>query len=323
MASQNNSHSQTGLDLTAMSGSLPTKPGCPVLHTRVSPTRQASKGSSRNLGPNNDGYFDNQSMSQRLFADPSSKLGGAAGILLQSLNPMMMRVFSGTSDYTSDVAGRSERTGRYIDTVIFGDRLHADAAAESVRRLHAHSVWVDPHTGEELRADNEEWLAWTHNTLMYGVLRAADTFGPALTSDEQAQFLVEQRIAARLVGIEDDSLLPTAREELFAYIDANKHQMALTLPAAKVTRGLRKPVLRGNPVSVLLAVSVQDGILSLLPDWALLLFGVEGRPMNFRAAARTTRGVIASARKRKSSNELITEVAERVTTHPYRRVRNS
>lgn len=262
-------------------------------------------------------------MSQRLFADPSSKLGGVAGLLLQSLNPMMMRVFSGTSDYTCDVEGRSERTGRYIDTVIFGDRAHADAAAEAVRRLHAGAVWVDPRSGEELRADTEEWLAWTHNALLYGVLRAAEAFGPALTRQEQDRFLREQVVAARLVGISDDALLPTTRTGLDAYIDDNKEWMALTLPAADVTRALRKPVLRGNPVTVLLAVSVQDGILSLLPDWALLLFGIEGRPMNLRAAARTTRRVIASARKRKTSNELITEVAERVSTHPYRRIRRS
>lgn len=268
-----------------------------------------------------DGYFARDSISQRLFADPSSKLGGAAGILLQSLNPMMMRVFSGTSDYTSDVEGRSERTGRYIDTITFGDRAHADAAAESVRRMHARAVWVDPRSGEELRADNEEWLAWTHNSLLYGVLRAAEAFGPALTSAEQDEFLREQFAAAKLIGITDEALLPATRTDLDAYIDENKDWMALTLPAAEISRGMRKPKLTGNPLTVWLMISVQDGILSLLPDWGLLLFGIEGRPMNLRAAARTTRRVIAKARSKKSSDELIAEVAGRVTTHPYRRVR--
>lgn len=270
-----------------------------------------------------DGYFAPGSVSQRVFADPSAKLGGVAGILLQSLNPMMMRVFSGTSDYASDVEGRGERTGRYLDTVMFGDRAHADAAAEAVRRLHAHSVWTDPRTGEELRADTEEWLAWTHNSLVYALLRAADAFGPELTADEQDEFLREQHIAARLVGIHDDALLPATRADLDAYIDENKDWMALTLPAAEVTRALRKPSMRGNPVSVFLTVSVQDGILSLLPDWALLLFGIEGRPMNLRAAARTTRRVVAGARRGTSGAERIAEVAERVSTHPYRRVRGS
>lgn len=270
-----------------------------------------------------DGYFGPESVSWRVFADPSSKLGGVAAILLQSLNPMMMRLFSATSDYTADVEGRGERTGLYLDTLVYGDRARADAAAQAVNRLHAASQWTDPRTGEELRADTEEWLAWTHNCLVYGLLRAADAFGPELSAAEQDQFLAEQRTAASLVGIADDRLVPTTRAALDAYIDENQSWMALTIPAAEVSRTLRKPDLRGNPVNTWITVSVQDGILSLLPDWALLLFGVEGRPMNLGAAARTTRRIIDSARKNASTAAVIAEVTSRVETHPYRKVRSA
>lgn len=268
-----------------------------------------------------DGYFGPDSVSWKLYSDPSSKLGGVAGLLLQSLNPMMMRVFTGTSDYATDVEGRGERTGRYIDTTIFGDRAHADAAGEAVRRLHAMSVWTDPRTGEEHRADTEEWLAWTHNALIYGVLRAADAFGPQVTLAEQDRFVVEQHESARIVGITDDAFLPSSRRELDAYIDANKDWMALTLPAAEISRSMRAPVLKGNPIEVWAGVIIQDAVLSLLPDWAQLLFGIEGRPMNLRAAASTTRRIIARARAKASTEEMITEITERVRTHPYRKIR--
>lgn len=271
--------------------------------------------------PTDEGYFGSDSISWRIFADPSSKLGGVAGILLQSLNPMMMRLFSETSDYASDIAGRGERTGRYIDTITFGDRAHADAAAAAVQRLHARAVWTDPQTGQELRADNETWLAWTHNALVYGLLRAADAFGPNLTPAEADEFVAEQHIAARLAGITDPDLLPRDRAELEGYIDRNKDWMALTIPAADISRALRKPSLRGNPITVFVSVNVQDAILSLLPEWALLLFGIEGRPMNLRAAARVTRKIVAQGRKRASTADLIAEATSRVQTHPYRRVR--
>lgn len=270
------------------------------------------------------GYFGPDSISWRLFSDPSSKLGGVAAILLQSLNPMMMRVFEGTSGYATDMEGRGERTGRYIDTTVFGDRAHADAAGAAVQRLHAASVWTDPRTGEELRADKEEWLAWTHNCIIYGVLRAADAFGPILTVAEQDRFVTEQHEAARIVGIaqlDNPALLPRTRAELDAYIDDNRDWMALTLGAAEISRGLRAPALRGNPIKVWAGLNIQDGILSLLPDWALLLFGIDGRPKNLRAAARVTRRLIAQARSGKSSEDLIAEVTERVQTHPYRKVR--
>lgn len=268
-----------------------------------------------------EGYFGPDSVSWRVFSDPSSKLGGVAALLLQSLNPMMMRVFAGTSGYATDMEGRGERTGRYVDTTIFGDRAHADAAGAAVQRLHAASVWTDPRTGEELRADTEEWLAWTHNCIVYGVLRAADAFGPILTVAEQDRFVVEQHEAARIVGITDQSFLPGTRQELDDYIDDNKDWMALTLPAAELSANMRKPVLKGNPFKVWIGVNIQDGILSLLPDWARTLFGIEGRPMNLRAAAATTRRFIERARTQKSAEELVTEITSRVETHPYAKVR--
>lgn len=273
--------------------------------------------------PADHGYFGPNSVSWKVFADPSSKLGGVAGILLQSLNPMMMRLFSATSDYASDIAGRSERTGRYIDTTIFGDRAHADAAAQAIGKLHANAVWTDPQTGQELRADNEVWLAWTHNSLIYGLLRATDAFGPALTPQEADRFVLEQHKAAELAGIRDARLLPASRTALDAYIDTNQDWMALTIPAAEISRAMRKPSLRGNPVAVFISVNVQDAILSLLPEWALLLFGIEGRPMSLRAATRTTRKIVAAGRRKQSTADLITEATQRVQTHPYRRVRAS
>lgn len=268
-----------------------------------------------------EGYFGPDSVSWKIFADPSSKLGGVAGILLQSLNPMMMRLFSETSDYASDIAGRGERTGRYIDTITFGDTRHADAAADAVRKLHARAVWTDPQTGQELRADTEAWLAWTHNALTYGLLRAADAFGPELTQAEANRFVVEQHRSAHLAGIRDPQYLPSSRDALEAYIDANKSWMALTLPAAEISRAMRAPSLRGNPVKVFVSVNVQDAILSLLPDWALLLFGIEGRPMNLRAAAATTRRIVAAGRKHRTTADYIAEATGRVQTHPYRKVR--
>lgn len=268
-----------------------------------------------------DGYFSPDSVSWRIFSDPSSKLGGVAGILLQSLNPMMMRLFTETSNYATDIEGRGERTGRYIDTTVFGDRAHADAAGEAVQRLHANSVWVDPHTGEEHRADRQDWLAWTHNSLVYALLRAAEAFGPELSLSEQDQFVFEQHEAARMVGITDATLLPATRAELEVYIDDNKNWMALSLSAAEISRSLRSPSLKGNPIKVWLGVTVQDAILSLLPEWARLLFGIEGRPMNLRLAARNTRLLVEKARSDTTAQERIAQITDRVQVHPYRKAR--
>lgn len=268
-----------------------------------------------------NGYFGPDSVSWRLFSDPSSKLGGVAAILLQALNPHMMRLFDAVSTTDADPQGRAERTARYIDTTIFGDKAHADAAATSVQRMHAHANWTDPATGETLRADTPAWLEWTHNTVTWGVLRGADEFGPELSMAEQDAFVREQLIAAELAGI-DASTIPATRFELDAYIEEQRHWMSLCLPAAELSRALRKPQFKGNPVAVWTGIVIQDGILYLLPDWARLLYGIEGRPMNLRSAARTTKGMIATARRSKSYEAVITEHTTRVDTHPYRKVRS-
>lgn len=273
------------------------------------------------VGTEHDGYFAADSISWRIFADPVSKLGGMAALLLQALNPNMMRVFYNATESHSDATGRDERTGRYFETVIFGDRAHADAAAASVRRMHVHATWTDSATGEVLRADKPEWLAWTHNTFVYALLRASQEFGVEITDDEADRFIVEQLVAARLIGIEDESLLPSNARALQEYIDGQTHWLALGIEAAEVTRNLRKPVLRGNPLKVWTGVIVQDGVLHLLPDWARLLYGIEGRPMNLRKAARTTKHLMAGARKSKTYKQLVDEALARVQDHPYRKVR--
>lgn len=268
------------------------------------------------------GYFGPDSVSWMLFSDPSSKLGGVAAILLQALNPLMIRLFEAAGGFATDMDGRAERTGRYIDTTIFGDKAHADKAGQSVQRMHAHAKWTDPQTGMELRADNHDWLVWTHNSVVWGVLRGADAFGPQLSAEQQDAFVKEQHKAAEIIGI-DPSGLAATRAELDDYIDQQKSWMALTLPAAEVSQGLRQPKLKGNPLKVVMGIVITDGILFLLPEWARDLYGVQGRPMNLGLAARITKFFISLDRKKSSPDERIAKIVEGLQAQPFRKVRQA
>lgn len=266
-----------------------------------------------------EGYFGPDSVSWRLFTDPSSKLGGMAALLMQALNPGMMMLFSKASS-TPDMGGdRVERTGRYIDTTIFGDKAHADAAGEQVRRMHHNATWTDP-TGTTLRADSQPWLAWTHNAVVWGVVRGAEAFGPELTAAEKDQFVLEQHAAAKLVGVETDSI-PSTWQELQDEIEAGKDWLALCLPAANVAATMRKPPMGGNPIAAWTGIIIQDGMLSLLPEWALNLYGIT-RPKNLQKAARATARILARARKSESASARIHTVIEQVQAKPYRKIRH-
>ncbi|WP_064057803.1 oxygenase MpaB family protein [Prescottella equi] len=267
-----------------------------------------------------DGLFGLDSVTWRLFADPASSLGAVCGILLQTLNPDMMTLFSKVSANYGDAAGRAARTVKYLDTTVFGDTAHALAAGEAVRRMHRHAKWTDERTGRVLVADEPDWLVWTHNTLVWGILRSSQMYGPSLTAAERDRFVVEQHKAAELVGI-DPSTLASTHAELDDYIHGQVDWLAVTLPAAEATVALRKPTLKGNPIKVASSVVIQDGIIALLPEWARTMFGVAGRPMSLGGAARATRLLMAAARRNKPYEKLIADMLSEVDAHPYRKVR--
>ena len=50
------------------------------------------------------------------------------------------------------------------------------------------------------------------------------------------------------------------------------------------------------------------------------MYGVEGRPMNLRAA-RTTERLIGIARKNESDDKMVAEITTRIDETPYRKVR--
>ncbi len=79
--------------------------------------------------------------------------------------------------------------------------------------LHRNTVKYRLHTGTTLRADEPVWIDWTHNALAFALLRGAEAFGLDLTPAEQDRFVVEQHIAAELVGA-DPARLPATRADL-------------------------------------------------------------------------------------------------------------
>ncbi|MCO5319430.1 MAG: DUF2236 domain-containing protein [Microthrixaceae bacterium] len=267
-----------------------------------------------------DGLFGPQSVAWKLFLDPSAQIGMVAAVLLQALNPNMMRLFDKVSVNSRDPEGRARRTGQYVLTTVFADTGHANAAGAAVRRMHAHARWSDPDTGEEIEADTPAWLEWTHNTIVWGVLRASDLYGPSITDAEADRFVSEMHAAAALVGLEPDSLA-SDRSELEAYMAEQSGWMALTLPAAQAADGIRHNDWVGNPLQTVPAWFVAHGISTMLPDWAKQIYGVrEGRIG--RAVWRCTMNcMLGVGRRRESVDQRLRDTISEVDSHPYVKTR--
>lgn len=270
-----------------------------------------------------DGYFGPGSVTWRVIAHPAAlNIGGGMAVLLQVLDPGEMRHLSRTTiarEGGEASAARFRRTGEYLITVNFGDRAHADAAAAHVDRLHERAVFTDPETGEVIRAKNPEWLRWTHNTFVWGTLTATLAYGLELTEAEQDQFVREQHAAAELLHVPGP--LPETKRELDAEIEAKGETAALILPAADIARALRNPG-EGGPVKRWIARNVQYGMLALMPEWALRLYGIDGLDdRRIRAGKRWMGLFMRLAARSRSMEELIDDSLAEATVHPYQRLR--
>ncbi len=273
-----------------------------------------------------DGYFGPGSVTWRVIAHPAALgIGGGMAVLLQVLDPGEMRHLSRTTiarEGEEAKAARFKRTGAYLITVNFGDRAHADAAAAHVDRLHERAVFTDPDTGEVVRAKRPDWLRWTHNTFVWGALTAALANGLELTEAEQDEFVREQHRAAELLHVPGP--LPSTRRELDAEIEAKgERDAALILPAADIALALRHPG-DGGVVQRWVARNVQWGMLALMPQWALRLYGVDGLDdRRVRTGKRWMRLMMRIAARNRRMEQLIDDAMAEATVHPYQRIREA
>ncbi|MGO1539653.1 MAG: oxygenase MpaB family protein [Leucobacter sp.] len=282
--------------------------------------------SMRDSAREDDGYFGPHSVTWRVIAHPAAlNIGGGVAVLLQVLDPGEMRHLSRTTIANEGGAvaeSRFKRTGEYLITVNFGDRAHADAAAAHVDRLHERSVYTDPETGETTRAKTEEWMRWTHNTFVWGALTAALEYGLQLTSAEKDQFVVEQHKSAELLHVPGP--LPATWEELQHTIHAKADRAALVLPAAQIALALRNPGEGTSFVKRWIARNTQYGLLALLPDWAISLYGIDGLDDRRMKKGRRWMGwFMRLAARNRTMDGLIAEATAAATVHPYQRVRAS
>ncbi|WP_025132863.1 oxygenase MpaB family protein [Leucobacter sp. PH1c] len=269
-----------------------------------------------------EGYYGPESLSWRIFSDPSSMLGAKNALFLQMLEPAMMTHFervSLTSDGPEEMALRFDRTSAYLRDAIFADRAHADAAAAHVDRLHERASWTNPETGEVVSAKQPEWQRWTWWTYIWSALRGYQEFGPGLSTDEADRAVRESRLGAEKLFV------PGPYFETFAdldqYIRDELNTKSLTLFAALAGHTLRHPDVSG-PIAKWATRRVINGILSLLPESALYFYAVEDRSARELArGARFTRFVARLARKNQTAEQLMAQAVGESIAQPYQRVR--
>jgi uncharacterized protein (DUF2236 family) len=269
-----------------------------------------------------EGYYGPDSVSWRVFSDPSTMLGAKNALFLQMLEPGMMVHFervSLTSDGPEEMAARFDRTSAYLRDAIFADKAHADAAAAHVDRLHERASWTDPETGEVVSAKQPTWQRWTWWTYIWSAVRGYQEFGPGLSTADSDRIVQESRRGGESLHVPGPYFETFA--ELDAYIHEEMNTKALTLFAALAGHTLRHPDVKG-PIARWGTRRVINGILSLLPESARWFYAVEDRTAKDLAkGARFTKMVANLARKNRTAEQLMAQAVGESIATPYQRVR--
>lgn len=269
-----------------------------------------------------DGYYGPDSVSWRVFSDPGSMLGAKNAVFLQMLEPGMMTHFervSMTNEGPEAMAARFDRTSAYLRDAIYADKAHADAAAKHVDMLHERSTWTNPETGEVVSAKQPTWQRWTWWTYIWSAVRGYQEFGPGLSAADSDRVVVESRQGAMMLHVPGPYFDTFA--ELDSYIRAELDTKAVTLFAALAGHSLRHPDVKG-PIAKWVTRRVLNGVLSLLPEKALLFYALEDRSQRELArGARFTRWIAKLSRKNQSAEQLIANAIGESIAKPYQKVR--
>ncbi len=232
-----------------------------------------------------EAYFAPGSMTRQIHADlPAMLIGGVAALLFQMLHPLAMAGVAEHSNYQSDPLGRLERTAHFLGTTSFGSRTEAEAAIDTVRRVHRHVHGTAPD-GRPYSATDPALLRWVHSCEVSCFLAAARTYGPRpITPVDQDRYLDEMSRVAIALGADT---VPRSVDELDAYFEGVRPELRLTRDA----RTARNFVLRGvgrwphEITTYGLLVAAAQGIL---PTWARRQLHLASFPAGDRLAVQPT-----------------------------------
>lgn len=241
------------------------------------------------------GLFGPDSVTWRVHADPSMLLGGFRSLLLQAVHPLVMAGFDANSVFRSDPWGRLRRTGEFIATTTYGTRAEAESAGSRLRRRHARLTGgVEPETGRAYRVDDPDLLRWVHCTEVESFLSTYRRSGGALAAGEGDQYVSEMRTAARLVGLDPDTVPATEADIQDYYRDVAPDLHVTDVARRNALWSLAPPM----PAWVTLATPARPswaGLIALsaalLPRWARRLYGLPGLVTTDAAATLAARAL--------------------------------
>jgi uncharacterized protein (DUF2236 family) len=155
--------------------------------------------------------------------------------LLLTLHPQFAAAAVDHDRVHQDPVTRYRTIARYAYSVVYGTPADAERVSGFVRRNHVRVAGVEPITGLPYQANSDYELALTQTLLSSSWIAAYEIIAGRLSDHERDQFLVEQRTAGALLGIEPDHL-PGTMTELDTFLANARVRWAAGHQAREVLR---------------------------------------------------------------------------------------
>lgn len=265
--------------------------------------------------PADDGLFGPESVTWRVSPSPSTSLGTSAAVLAQMLHPRVVRLIGQASTFERNPELRARLTAQYGMTTTYGDTATAEAAGATLRKLHSRMKATDIETGEPYDANEPDLLRWVHVTIPWAMLRAYDRWGPELSVEEKDRFVDEQREAARLVGL-DPETVPRTVAELDEYIASMLPRLAYTADAGRI-RAIMVPRAIPRSGSDVIMRLMSLAAVDLLPDEMRELYGYRWGPLQRGLLGLASNGLVRSAVKKTPYERVLPQLREQATVHAF------
>jgi uncharacterized protein (DUF2236 family) len=265
--------------------------------------------------PGDDGLFGPDSVTWRIMASPVTSIGTSAAVLAQMLHPRVVRLIIQASTFERNPELRGRLTAEYGITTTYGDTAAAEAAGATLRSLHGRMKAVDVETGEPYDANEPDLLRWVHCTIPWSMLRASERWGLQLTPAEKDRYVLEQREAARLVGLDPESV-PGNVADLEAYIAGMMPQLAYTSAAGRIRAIMvprRIPRTSSEVVSRLMSLAAVD----LLPQEMRELYGYWWGPLQRGLLNVASAGIMRAALGKMPYERVLPQLRDHAHAHAF------
>lgn len=278
-------------------------------------TERPIKLTENAMHPEDDGFFGPESVTWRAYASPAGSIGVATAVLLQMIHPRVVRMIDQASNVRVDPAGRAAATSQYGITITFGDKETAEHAGQVLRDIHSHRKAVDPVTGETYTPNEPDLLMWVHCTLTWAVLAACQRFGPAFTAPERDRFVDEQRVSARLVGI-DPATAPGSEAELEAYMQGMRPHLGYVTSTRFMREMIVPPKVPITPAGIVQLVMTRAAV-DLLPDDIQDLYGFRWTGLNHLLVRLGAGFIMKSAEDKVNYDGMVSELRKQTDVHAF------